>query len=97
MSQSTKRTSQVRRPHQRPPSLELANVDHFVVAGNVQGGVGLPEDRVAQGERHRAFAEEEPLQEPLHAAAVELDHAATNAGAATRAKADDAKKQPSSV
>ena len=33
------------------------------------------------------------MQEPLHAAAVELDHAATDAGAAPRAKADEAKKQ----
>jgi len=85
--------TQVRRPHQWPPSLELPNVDHFVVAGNIQGGIGLPKDRVAQGERHRTFHEPEPLQKPLHATAVELDDAATQTGAAPRAKADDANYQ----
>ena len=36
---------------------------------------------MAEGEGHYAFAEEELLQEPCHAAAVEFEHAATNAGA----------------
>ena len=49
----------------------------------------LPKDRVAQGEGHRAFPEEELLQEPLHAALVEFDHAATDAGVAARKKADE--------
>lgn len=36
----------------------------------------------------------EPMQEPLHAAALELDHSTTNAGVASRAKANNAKCYP---
>ena len=64
-----------------------------MVAGNVQGGVSLAEDRVAQGEGQRELPVGKSMQEPLHAAAIELDHAATDAGMASRAKADEAKKQ----
>ena len=46
-------------PLQPRSSLALANVDHFVLAAKVQGGVGLPKDRMAQGDGHRAFSEKE--------------------------------------
>ncbi|MGO9112310.1 MAG: hypothetical protein ACLP9L_24030 [Thermoguttaceae bacterium] len=54
--------------------------------------IGLAEYCVPQGERHRPFPKEELLQEPLHAAAVKLDDAATDAATATCADADEAKK-----
>ena len=81
----------------RSPSLELADVDQLVGAGNVQRGVRLPEDRVAQRERHRTFNQWKPLQGPLHAATIELDDAATDSGRAARAQAEPPKDQPNSV
>ncbi len=55
MSQSTSEHPRYAGPISGPQRLELPNVDQFVTARNVQGGVGLPEDRVAEGEGHRAF------------------------------------------
>ena len=63
-------------------------MNQFVIAGNIEGGVSLSEDRVAQGKRQRELPAGKPMQKPLHAAAVELDDAATNAGVAPGAEAD---------
>ena len=41
--------AQIGRPHEWPPTLELANMNQFVVTANVEGRVGLPQDRVAEG------------------------------------------------
>ena len=48
---------------------------------------------MAERQRHRALPEEELLQKPFHAAAVELEHAAPQTGTAARAKTDDAQQQ----
>jgi len=48
---------------------------------------------VAEGKRHRELPVWKPMQQPLHAPAVELDHAATDSGAATRTDADHADQQ----
>ena len=43
-------TAHISRAHERSPTLELPDVNHFVAPGNVQRGGRLPEDRVAQGQ-----------------------------------------------
>jgi hypothetical protein len=68
-------------------------VNQFMVAANVVRRVGLPQDRVAERERPRELPVWEPMPEPLHAAAVELDHTATDSGMASRANADEADEQ----
>jgi hypothetical protein len=65
-----------------------------MVVGDVQSGIGLSQDRVAQRQGQRELSTGEPLQEPLHAAAVELDDTPANAGTTTRAKADHSENQP---
>ncbi len=68
-------------------------MNHFVFTGDVQGGVRLPENGVAEGKGQRELPARKMLQEPLHAAAVELDHAATNAGMTARADAHQANEE----
>jgi len=90
------RAAYVGGPHERPPALELADwISSWLREmssrrRSARGPCGL-------GACHRTFAEEELLQEPFHAAAIELDHMAPNAGAATRAKPRKPRNNPRSV
>ena len=86
MSHSTNEQPKYAGPISGPHRSKLPNMNQFVITGNVEGGVSLPEDRVAEGQGQRALCLRKPMQEPLHAAAVELDDAATNAGPAPRAE-----------
>ena len=56
--------TQICRPHQQSPSFKLANVNQFVVSGNIQGGIGLTQDCVTLGQRQRELSQREPWMKP---------------------------------
>ena len=65
----------------------------FVIARDVEGGICLSEDRVAERQRQRELPVRKVRNAPLYGAAIKLNHGSANSSVPTRAKPDGANCQ----
>ena len=85
--------NEVCRQHKWPPAFILRDVNGLVFAGDVQRSVSLPKDCVTESQRECELAVGKTVDEPLDAAIVKFDRAATNTNTATEAESSAANQQ----
>ena len=68
-------------------------MDQFVAAGNIDRGAGLAQDGMPQRKCHRTLAIEESSEQPLDAAAIELNNPSSYLRPATSTKPDATQNQ----